>query len=66
MEQEKTLNLRFPACSVAAKRHVASTTAILDVKGVDRNNFSKPARDLFTAIQKIDSNYYPEPLTNLR
>ncbi|PPD66624.1 hypothetical protein GOBAR_DD36502 [Gossypium barbadense] len=33
-EQEKTLNLRYPACSIAAKRHIASTTSILDVKGV--------------------------------
>lgn len=33
-EQEKTLNLRYPACSLAAKRHVASITTILDVKGV--------------------------------
>ena len=33
-EQEKTLNLRFPACSIAAKRHIASTTSIFDVKGV--------------------------------
>ncbi|OVA11629.1 CRAL-TRIO domain [Macleaya cordata] len=64
-EQEKTLNLRYPACSVAAKRHLASTTSILDVKGVGMNNFSKPARDLFTEIQKIDSNYYPETLHRL-
>lgn len=33
-EQEKTLNLRYPACSIVAKRHIASTTSILDVKGV--------------------------------
>lgn len=33
-EQEKTLNLRYLACSLAAKRHVASITTILDVKGV--------------------------------
>ncbi|KAJ8632179.1 hypothetical protein MRB53_025515 [Persea americana] len=65
MEQEKTLNLRYPACSLAAKRHIASTTAILDVKGVNKTNFSKPARDLFTEIQKIDSNYYPETLHQL-
>ncbi|TYJ06443.1 hypothetical protein E1A91_A12G234500v1 [Gossypium mustelinum] len=59
-EQEKTLNLRYPACSIAAKRHIASTTSILDVKGVGMSNFSKPARYLFMEIQKIDSNYYPE------
>lgn len=34
VEQEKTLNLRFPACSFAAKKHIASTTAVLDVRGV--------------------------------
>ncbi|KAL6871474.1 hypothetical protein ACP4OV_014303 [Aristida adscensionis] len=33
-EQEKTLSLRYPACSFAAKKHIASTTAILDVKGL--------------------------------
>ena len=33
-EQEKTLNLRYPTCSIAAKRHIASTTSILDVNGV--------------------------------
>ncbi|XP_077236251.1 sec14p-like phosphatidylinositol transfer family protein isoform X2 [Tasmannia lanceolata] len=64
-EQEKTLNMRYPACSLAAKRHVATTTAILDVTGVSKNNFSKPARDLFVEIQKIDSNYYPETLHQL-
>nr|XP_034932710.1 phosphatidylinositol/phosphatidylcholine transfer protein SFH11-like isoform X2 [Populus alba] len=36
-EQEKTLNIRFPACSIAAKRHIASITSILDVKGVILN-----------------------------
>ncbi|XP_024457189.2 phosphatidylinositol/phosphatidylcholine transfer protein SFH11 isoform X3 [Populus trichocarpa] len=64
-EQEKTLNLRFPACSITAKRHIASTTSILDVKGVGMSNFSKPARCLFMDILKIDSNYYPETLNRL-
>ncbi|KAM1249638.1 hypothetical protein ACFX2G_032986 [Malus domestica] len=64
-EQEKTLNLRYPACSIAAKRHVASTTSILDVHGVGLANFSKPARYIFMEIQKIDSNYYPETLNCL-
>ncbi|KAK4788212.1 hypothetical protein SAY86_019531 [Trapa natans] len=64
-EQEKTLNLRYPACSIAAKRHIASTTSILDVKGVGVSNFSKPARFLFLEIQKIDSSYYPETMNRL-
>ncbi|KAL6994723.1 hypothetical protein U1Q18_045734 [Sarracenia purpurea var. burkii] len=59
-EKEKTLNSRYPACSIAAKKHISSTTAILDVKDVGTSRFSKPARDLFLEIQKIDSNYYPE------
>ncbi|XP_031265390.1 phosphatidylinositol/phosphatidylcholine transfer protein SFH11-like [Pistacia vera] len=59
-EKEKTLNLRYPACSIAAKRHIASTTIILDVKEVGMSNFSKPAKQLFMEIQMIDSNYYPE------
>ncbi|KAH9721306.1 phosphatidylinositol/phosphatidylcholine transfer protein SFH11 [Citrus sinensis] len=33
-EQEKTLSFRYPSCSIAAKRHIASTTSILDVTGV--------------------------------
>ncbi|KAF7004212.1 hypothetical protein CFC21_019451 [Triticum aestivum] len=64
-EQEKTLSLRYPACSVAAKKHISSTTAILDVKGLGMNNFSKAAREMFIEIQKIDSNYYPETLHQL-
>ncbi|CAN1174604.1 Phosphatidylinositol/phosphatidylcholine transfer protein SFH11 [Linum perenne] len=68
-EQEKTMNLRYPACSIVAKTHIASTTSILDVKGVvshkGMSSFSKPARYLFMEIQKIDSNYYPETLHRL-
>ncbi|MCD9645852.1 hypothetical protein HAX54_035151 [Datura stramonium] len=64
-EQEKTLNWRYPACSLAAKKHIASTISILDVKDVGMSNFSKPARSLFLEIQKIDSHYYPETLHRL-
>lgn len=35
-EQEKTLRWRFPACSIAAKKHIASTVSVLDVKDVVR------------------------------
>ncbi|KAG9452333.1 hypothetical protein H6P81_005237 [Aristolochia fimbriata] len=65
VEQEKTLNWRYPACSLAAKRHVASTTVILDVAGLGKSNFSKGARDIFMELQRIDSNYYPETLFRL-
>ncbi|XP_060972228.1 phosphatidylinositol/phosphatidylcholine transfer protein SFH11 isoform X2 [Cannabis sativa] len=63
-EQEKTLKLRYPSCSIAAKTHVASTTTILDVQG-GLANFSKPARYIFMEIQKIDSCYYPETMHRL-
>lgn len=39
-EQEKTLNWRYPTCSLAAKKHVASTISILDVKDVVTSFFS--------------------------
>ncbi|KAJ8555615.1 hypothetical protein K7X08_013111 [Anisodus acutangulus] len=64
-EQEKTMNWRYPACSLAAKKHIASTVSILDVKDVGMSNFSKPARHLFLEILKIDSHYYPETLHRL-
>ncbi|XP_025647579.1 phosphatidylinositol/phosphatidylcholine transfer protein SFH11-like [Arachis hypogaea] len=63
--KEKTLGIRYPVCSMAAKRHIASTTSILDVNGVGMSNFSMPARHLFMEIQKMDCSYYPETLHKL-
>ncbi|RDX86362.1 Phosphatidylinositol/phosphatidylcholine transfer protein SFH13, partial [Mucuna pruriens] len=61
-EFERALQEKFPACSVAAKRRISSTTTILDVQGLGMKNFSPTAASLLAAITKIDNSYYPETL----
>lgn len=62
---ERVFLEKYPACSVAAKRHVDTMTTILDVHGVNWISVGKLAHDVVIHISKIDSNNYPEILNQM-
>ncbi|GKD41695.1 phosphatidylinositol/phosphatidylcholine transfer protein SFH6-like protein [Tanacetum coccineum] len=63
-EYERSLAIRFPACSIAAGRRVTLSTTIIDVHGVGLSSLTKPVIELIRRLQQINTNY-PDTLNQM-
>ncbi|XP_074349054.1 phosphatidylinositol/phosphatidylcholine transfer protein SFH6-like [Apium graveolens] len=59
---EKRVLIKFPACSISARRNIDSSTVILDVQGADPKKFAGCIGVIMDRMRLIDTNYYPETL----
>ncbi|KAJ0986966.1 hypothetical protein J5N97_005322 [Dioscorea zingiberensis] len=64
-EFERAFHEKFPACTIAAKRHIDSTTSILDAHGLGLKSLNMTIIDIVRAVQKMDGDYYPETLNEM-
>ncbi|KAH6796219.1 hypothetical protein C2S51_037205 [Perilla frutescens var. frutescens] len=64
-EFEKSIAIRFPACSVAANKHIDSSTTILDVQGLGLMSLTGPVIEFIKVVQKVDNDNYPETLRRM-
>lgn len=56
-EFERAFHEKFPACSIAAKRHIDTTTTILDVQSVVCKHFSSHSRSFLLMHLQINHFY---------
>ncbi|GFQ03632.1 phosphatidylinositol/phosphatidylcholine transfer protein sfh1 [Phtheirospermum japonicum] len=64
-QYEKTIKVRFPACSVAANKHINRSLSILDVEGVSLKSFTRPVQNVLMQLRKVYDNNYPETLCQM-
>eukprot|EP00245_Coleochaete_scutata_P009293 TRINITY_DN3016_c0_g2_i1.p1 TRINITY_DN3016_c0_g2~~TRINITY_DN3016_c0_g2_i1.p1 ORF type:complete len:280 (-),score=60.65 TRINITY_DN3016_c0_g2_i1:127-966(-) len=64
-EWEILIDWKFPACSKKAGKPIATSLAILDLKGVSMKHMTKMVRSFIQRISKVDQDYYPEHLGNM-
>ncbi|XP_073128144.1 phosphatidylinositol/phosphatidylcholine transfer protein SFH3-like [Henckelia pumila] len=65
LDSEKTHRVRFPACSIAANRHINRNLVILDVEGVSLKSFTRPVQNVLMQFRKIYSDDYPETISQM-